>query len=91
MAKSKPILRLDSAYDIHGFLDYMLVETVVEKRRCSKRFTLPYKAVIEPDPRYINAELVVEIYTYWNAKGSKDERDSDSEESARADTPTTRH
>lgn len=86
--KPKQVLNLDSAYDIHGLLDFILVETVVEKKACGRILTLPYKAVIEPDPEYIDAVLVVEISAYWDAKGRKDERN---DEPPRANKIATRH
>jgi len=87
--KTKPVLKLDSAYDIHSLLDYMLVETVVEKKQCGKRMSLPYSAIIEADPKYKDAVLVIEIYTYWDANRSDDERTD--EQPARANKTSTRH
>lgn len=88
MAKPKPTLKLDSSYDIHALLDYLLVETVVEKKQCGRRLTLPYAAIIEPDEEFKDAVLIVEIYTYWDAKGSKDDN---ADEPARANKTTARH
>jgi hypothetical protein len=86
--KPKPVLKLDSAYDVHALLDFLLVETVVERKQTGRRLSLPHSAVIESDEEYPDAQLVIEIYTYWDAKGSKDDR---TEEPARANKTSTRH
>lgn len=65
---------MDSAYEAHALLDYMMVSTVVENQQMYKRLSLPYHAVVAPDKKYKDALLVVEICTYWDVKRSENER-----------------
>jgi hypothetical protein len=72
--KKKVTINLDSAYEVHALLEYMLVSTVVENQQMFKRLSLPYYAVVEPNEKYKGAQLVVEICTYWDTKRSERER-----------------
>lgn len=67
----------------------MLAETVLEQKHCARRFSIPYKdAIINPDVKFVDSLLVVEIITYWDVKRSEDERD---QSTAKSSTPETRH
>lgn len=69
----KPILALESAHDVHGFLDFMLVETVHEGKSLSRWISIPYNKIAKEDPDYAGAVVIVEISTYWDAELTKDE------------------
>lgn len=73
MAKKKRKLRKLTSYDLHALLDYLVVECACSNRSMGKRIRIPYKNVIEPDPQYANAELVVEIKVWWDAKNERTE------------------
>lgn len=81
-------MAIQTAYDVHGLLDYMLVEAVVENRDCQRRFTIPYRAVLPNKPEYLDAKLIVEINVYWDAHRSEHERET---KPVRANTIKTRH
>lgn len=90
--KLKDTLQLESSHSLHGILDFMLAETVLQHKHSAKRMTIPYStAIINPDPQYADSALVVEIFTYWDVKRSTDEHESDTEDSVRANTVKTRH
>lgn len=65
-------------YDLHGLLDYLVVECAAGGSAFYKRVRVPYKNILKPNPEYANAELVVEIKTYWDAtpEESKNEQRS---------------
>ncbi len=70
-------------HNVHSLLDYLVVETVVSNRPMGKRMRIPYRNVLPDDKlSYPDAELVVEIFTYWDGESHGSEQDSDNGDSA---------
>lgn len=71
--ESKKKLKESTSYDLHGALDFLLVECAVSNRSMAKRFCVPYKNVLAEgqDPAFASSELEVVISVQWNGKLTK--------------------
>ncbi len=76
--------------DVHSLLDYVVVAAVVDGEPMGKRLRIPCKSVLPAEQaKYPDAELVIEIFTYWD--GVKSERSEDANEPRRPDSSTKCH
>lgn len=92
--KAKPLLKLEAVHDVHGLLDFMLVEACVEAKSVARDFIIPYKNILPAKEKYKDAELVVEISVYWDANRSEDDDETSGQTNSGPtgpSTPQTRH